>query len=151
MNKKITLKQSMLSLAILMNIGIAIPTSYAGEGHHHDEPAKSVIKTKIDTHSDEEGHSEALQLTPEQMKLAGIKLASINSPVLGLDNLDVQHMATATLAVNRNLTAVIEPQLDVLVLQRKIVPSQVIVGGLFSSTALTLLVLPTLYRWVYKD
>ncbi|MGB0893785.1 MAG: efflux RND transporter permease subunit, partial [Parashewanella sp.] len=27
----------------------------------------------------------------------------------------------------------------------------VIVGGLFSSTALTLLVLPTLYRWVYKD
>ena len=27
----------------------------------------------------------------------------------------------------------------------------VIVGGLFSSTALTLLVLPTLYRWVYKE
>ncbi|WP_110457076.1 efflux RND transporter permease subunit [Shewanella algidipiscicola] len=27
----------------------------------------------------------------------------------------------------------------------------VIIGGLFSSTALTLLVLPTLYRWLYRD
>jgi cobalt-zinc-cadmium resistance protein CzcA len=27
----------------------------------------------------------------------------------------------------------------------------VIIGGLFSSTALTLLVLPTLYRWLYQD
>ncbi|GIU22448.1 efflux RND transporter permease subunit [Shewanella sp. MBTL60-007] len=27
----------------------------------------------------------------------------------------------------------------------------VIIGGLFSSTALTLLVLPTLYRWIYQD
>ncbi|WP_394201562.1 efflux RND transporter permease subunit [Shewanella waksmanii] len=27
----------------------------------------------------------------------------------------------------------------------------VIIGGLFSSTALTLLVLPTLYRWMYRD
>jgi cobalt-zinc-cadmium resistance protein CzcA len=26
----------------------------------------------------------------------------------------------------------------------------VIIGGLFSSTALTLLVLPTLYRWLYQ-
>ena len=26
----------------------------------------------------------------------------------------------------------------------------VIIGGLFSSTALTLLVLPTLYRWLYR-
>ncbi|MEI6860082.1 MAG: efflux RND transporter permease subunit, partial [Shewanella sp.] len=27
----------------------------------------------------------------------------------------------------------------------------VIIGGLFSSTALTLLVLPTLYRWIYQQ
>ncbi|MGB0893162.1 MAG: efflux RND transporter periplasmic adaptor subunit [Parashewanella sp.] len=129
MNKNITIKRLILSLAILMNIGIAIPTSYAGEGHNHDEPAQSILKLKMDDHSNEEGHSEALQLTPEQMELAGIKLASINSPVLDLDNLDVQHMATATLAVNRNLTAVIDPQLDVLVLQRKIVPGQEVKKG----------------------
>jgi cobalt-zinc-cadmium resistance protein CzcA len=27
----------------------------------------------------------------------------------------------------------------------------VIIGGLFSSTALTLLVLPTVYQWLYRD
>ncbi|MBM7074069.1 efflux RND transporter periplasmic adaptor subunit [Shewanella sp. 202IG2-18] len=116
-------KNSTIALTILLTLGWG-SVCYAGDDHSHD-----VQEEQQQAHKGEERHSEVIKLTQEQMQLAGIKLTSIQSSILSLDNLDVQHVATATLAVNRNLTAAIDPQLDVLVLKRHIVPGQEVKKG----------------------
>ncbi len=120
-----TVTKYRLSVALLLTLGVNTIV-IAGGDHKHDE-----VKTKqtAEVHADEESHSEALTLTGEQIELAGIKLVSINDETLSLNRLDVQHTATASLVVNRNQTAVIDPQLDVRVLKRHIVPGKEIRKG----------------------
>ena len=116
---------SALSIALVLSLGL---NNYvvAGDGHDHDKPE---IQQAPNAHADEEVHTEALKLTVEQMQLAGIKVVSMNDESLNLNRLDVQHTATASLVVNRNQTAVIDPQLDVRVLKRHIVPGKEITKG----------------------
>ena len=116
-------KRSILIFSILLSLGFG-NASYAGDDHTHD--AK---QAQEQPHKGEESHADVIKLTEVQIQLAGITLAPITSSTLSLDKLDIQHVATATLAVNRNLTAVIDPQLDVLVLKRHIVPGQEVNKG----------------------
>ncbi len=116
-------KISGITLAILLStMGLNAHATASSNGKAAEsQPAKA--------HAEEESHDEALQLTEQQMALAGIRIQSLNSDTLNLNKLDIQHMAIANLVVNRNQTAIIDPQLDVRVLERHIVPGQEVKKG----------------------
>ncbi|MCL1079733.1 HlyD family efflux transporter periplasmic adaptor subunit [Parashewanella spongiae] len=122
-------KVSNITLAILLSLSLGV-SAYATAGNNkHSETHETHEDHADEAPHDAESHDESLQLTEQQMKVAGISVQSLNSDTLNLNKLDIQHMAIANLVVNRNQTAIIDPQLDVRVLERHIVPGQEVKKG----------------------
>lgn len=117
-----------LALSMLVSLTFTFAQPVWASGDHAAESSATSDPSAPTAQGDE--HSEqALKFTEAQQALAGISLQSLTSDSLNIANLNLDIRATATLAVDRDRTATLAPQLDVLVLARHVVPGQEVKKG----------------------
>lgn len=119
-----------MGFGLLMTItaSLAIPSAtWAGDGHDHEKETAEEQVFKLDGHgndADEEHGEGALKLNEQQRALAGIKVIQLSSEAFSLDA-----VATATLAVDRDRTVSLAPQVEVRIQSRHVVPGQQVEKG----------------------